>query len=314
MENTNQISGAKRAKPGRTVDRLFKIAVIVIAAFIVGITVLVVGRMAIYKIHAYERGLHLRGGRFIGEDQPGWHVQIPLVDTVIIVQVSERLGYVERIAAMTSDDVTMVVSLQYTYVVTNAPRYALEVTDPERIVFEFVQGKLRDVINTKSMTEVMHSRAEMSQEILDVIKTKEEQYGVRFATVQMQSASPPDEVVQAIKDRMVAVQRQEQAQAEAEQTKTKADAEFYAAQKRADAEFYAAQKQADAEAYQIAKTAEAQQDAIRVILAELDKRGDIGQKYIEYMIAQALKENSKWIISGEGTPIIDLREDAARSR
>jgi len=297
MENTNQISGAKRAKPGRTVDWLFKVAIIVIAAFIVGVTVLVVGRMAIYKIHAYERGLHLRGGRFIGEDQPGWHVQIPLVDTVIIVQVNERLGYVERIPAMTSDDVTMVVSLQYTYVVTDAPRFALEVSDPERIVFEFVQGKLRDVVNTKSMTEVMHSRAELNQELMETLKTKEEQYGVRFVTIQMQSASPPDEVVQAIKDRMVAVQRQEQAQAEAEQTKTLADAEFYAAQKRADAE-----------AYQISKKAEAQQAAIRVILAELDKRGDIGQKYIQYMIAQELKENSKWIISGEGTPIIDLRE------
>jgi regulator of protease activity HflC (stomatin/prohibitin superfamily) len=297
METTSQISGTKKARPGRTVDWLFRVAVIVIAAFIVGVTLLVVGRMAIYKIHAYERGLHLRGGRFIGEDQPGWHVQIPLVDTVIIVQVNERLGYVERIAAMTSDDVTMVVSLQYTYVVTDAPRFALEVSDPERIVFEFVQGKLRDVVNTKSMTEVMHSRAELNQELMETLKTKEEQYGVRFVTIQMQSASPPDEVVQAIKDRMVAVQRQEQAQAEAEQTKTLADAEFYAAQKRADAE-----------AYQITKKAEAQQVAIRVILAELDKRGDIGQKYIEYMIAQELKENSKWIISGEGTPIIDLRE------
>jgi len=296
MENTSQISGTK-SKSDQTLDRLFKVAVIVIAAFIVGITLLVVGRMAIYKIHAYERGLHLRGGRFIGEDQPGWHVQIPLVDTVIIVQVNERLGYVERIAAMTSDDVTMVVSLQYTYIVTDAPRYALEVTDPERIVFEFVQGKLRDVVNTKTMTEVMHSRAEMNQELMETLKTKEEQYGVRFVTIQMQSASPPDEVVQAIKDRMVAVQRQEQAQAEAEQTKTKADAEFYAAQKRADAE-----------AYQIARTAEAQQAAIRAILTELDKHGDIGQKYIEYMTAQELKENSKWIISGEGTPIIDLRE------
>ena len=297
MENTSQISGTKRAKSGQTMDLLFKVAVIVIAAFIVGVTVLVVGRMALYKIHPYERGLHLRGGRFIGEDPPGWHVQIPLVDTVIIVQVSERLGYVERIPAMTSDDVTMVVSLQYTYVVTDAPRYALEVTDPERIVFEFVQGKLRDVVNTKSMTEVMHSRAELNQEIMETLKTKEEQYGVRFITIQMQSASPPDEVVQAIKDRMVAVQRQEQAQAEAEQTKTLADAELYAAQKRADAE-----------AYQITKKAEAQQTAIRVILFELDKGGDIGQKYIEYMIAQELRENSKWIISGEGTPIIDLRE------
>jgi membrane protease subunit HflK len=296
MENTSQI-GRTKSKSGQTLDRLFKVAVIVIAAFIIGVTLLVVGRMAIYKIHAYERGLHLRGGRFIGEDQPGWHVQIPLVDTVIIVQVNERLGYVERIAAMTSDDVTMVVSLQYTYIVTDAPRYALEVNDPERIVFEFVQGKLRDVVNTKSMTEVMHSRTEMSQELMEALRTKEEQYGVRFVTVQMQSASPPDEVVQAIKDRMVAVQRQEQAQAEAEQTKTLADAEFYAAQKRADAE-----------AYQITKTAEAQQSAIRIILAELDQRGDIGRKYIEFMIAQELKENSKWIIGGEGTPIIDLRE------
>ncbi len=329
MENTSQIGGTKRAKSGRTVDLLFKVAVIVIAAFIVVVTVLVVGRMVIYKIHPYERGLHLRGGRFIGEDQPGWHAQIPFWDMVIIVQVNERLGYVERIPAMTSDDVTMVVSLQYTYVVTDAPRFTLEVSDPERIVFEFVQGKLRDVVNTKSMTEVMHSRAEMNQELMEILKTKEEQYGVRFVTIQMQSASPPDEVVQAIKDRMVAVQRQEQAQAEAEQTKTLADAEFYAAQKRADAEayqitekaeakqaktladaeFYAAQRRADAEAYQITKKAEAQQAAIRMILAELDKGGDIGQKYIQYMIAQELRENSKWVISGEGTPIIDLREE-----
>jgi hypothetical protein len=85
--------------------------------------------------------------------------------------------------------------------------------------------------------------------------------------------------------------------AQAEQTKTLADAEFYAAQKRADAE-----------AYQITKKAQAQQTAIRAILFELDRGGDIGQKYIEYMIAQELKENSKWVTSGEGTPIIDLRE------
>jgi len=58
--------------------------------------------------------LHLRGGRFINVDEPGWYIQIPLVDTVIIVKVNERLDYVECIPAMTSDDVTMDVSLQYT--------------------------------------------------------------------------------------------------------------------------------------------------------------------------------------------------------
>lgn len=43
---------------------------------------------------------------------------------------------------------------------TDAEKYALRVSDPERIVFEFVQGKLRNVVNTKDITEVMYSRAE----------------------------------------------------------------------------------------------------------------------------------------------------------
>ena len=298
METAARASGMP-ARPRRTLDTLYKLAVVIIAAFIVGMVALVTGRAAIYKIHPYERGLHLRGGQFIAVDQPGWHVQIPFWDTVILVRVNERLGYVDQISAMTSDDVTMVVSLQYTYVVTDPRRFALEVDDPERIVFEFVQGKLRDVVNTKAMTEVMHDRARMNQEIMEALKVKEEQYGVRFITVQIQSASPPDEVVQAIKDRMVAVQRQEQAQAEAEQTKIVADAEYYAAQKRADAE-----------AYQITKIAEAQQMSIQMLLAELARHPDIAAEYLQYLTAQELKDNSKWIISGGSTPIVDLRGEA----
>jgi len=280
-----------------TLERLYKLAVVVLAAFITLSVLIFLGRAAVYKIRPYERGLHLRGGRFISVDVPGWHAQIPLVDTVIIVQVNERLGYVERIEAMTSDDVTMMVSLQYTYRVTDPERFALDVEDPERIVFEFVQGKLRDVVNTKSMAEVMHSRAAMNQEVTDALRKKEEQYGVQFITVQMQNASPPDEVMAAIRDRMVAVQRQEQAQAEAAQQQTLADADYYVAQ-----------RQADAEAYHIAKVTESQQEAVRAIMAELEGKGSLAEMYMQYLIAQELKENSKWVISGEGMPIVDLRD------
>jgi len=281
-----------------TLDRLFRAAVVFLAAVILIVAVLGIARAVVYKIQPYERGLHLRGGRFIGVNPPGWHTQIPFWDTVIVVKVNERLGYVERISAMTSDDVTMVVSLEYTYRVTDPQRFALEVDDPERIVFEFVQGKLRDVVNTKPMSGVMHSRVAMNQEVMAALRVKEEPYGVEFITVQMQSAEPPTEVVQAIKDRMVALQRREQAQTEAEQTKTVADAEFYAAQ-----------KQADAEAYQISKTAEARRASIEQLLGELKGHGDLAEKYLDYLIAQELKENSKWVIGGEGTPIIDLRSE-----
>jgi regulator of protease activity HflC (stomatin/prohibitin superfamily) len=307
-------SSSNRPPSVSTLERFYKLAVIALAAFIVLSVTLLLSRAAVYKIHAYERGLHLRGGRFVRVNEPGWHVQIPLVDTVIIVKVNERLGYIERLEAMTSDDVTMMVSLQYTYRVTNPERFALEVDDPERIVFEFVQGKLRDVVNTKPMMEVMHSRAAMNQEVMDALQKKEEQYGVRFITVQLQNASPPDEVMTAIKDRMVAGQRQEQAQAEAAQKKTLADAEFYAAQRRADAAAYQITTTAEAEAQQITLTTAARQETVRAILSELKDKGALGEMYMQYLIAQELKENSKWIISGETgimpVPIVDLRDES----
>ena len=292
---------------GRTLDRLYRTAVVVLTTFLVLGAVIFVGRAAVYKIHEYERGLHLRGGRFLAVQEPGWHIQIPLVDTVIIVRVNERLGYVEQIPAMTSDNVTMIVSLQYTYRVNDPEQYALQVDDPERIVFEFVQGKLRDVVNTKAMADVMNDRTLMNTEVMEILKEKEEQYGVQFMTVQMQSASPPEEVLTAIKDRMVAVQRQDQAQAEAAQSKTLADANLYASQKQAEADAYKITATAQADAERMRLTAEAQQIAIRTMIAELSDKGALGEKFIEYLIAQELKANSKWVINGDSAPILDLR-------
>lgn len=279
-------------------DRLARNALTILVVIVVGGILFSMARAAVYKIRPYERGLHLRGGKFIDIDEPGWHVQIPFVDTVIVVIVIERSGTIDQLAAMTADDVTMDVSLLYTYRVTDPVRYQLEVLDPERIVAGFVQGTLRDVVNTRMMDEVMHSRAAINIEVFNILKEKEAQYGVEFILVQIQSAAPPAEVVDAIKNRMVAVQLQEQAEAEAHQQKTLADSQFYAAQ-----------KQADGEAYQTITIAEAQAEALRIILQELEDKGALGEQYIQVLIAQELRQNSKWIISdGETMPIIDFQE------
>ncbi len=286
-----------RLKTPSRLDVLYRLSVITLAALTVAAVLLVVSQAALYKIHAYERGLHLRGGRFLAVDEPGWHVQIPYVDTVIIVKVNERLGYVERISAVTADNLSMIVSLQYTYRVTDPRTFALEVDDPERILFEFVQGKMRDVANQQSMTAMMNNRATFNETMLNELRAKEQQYGVQFVTVQIQSAEPPANVVQAIEDRMVAAQREAQAQAEAAQKKIIADAEFYAAQ-----------KQADAEAYQIKQRAAAQQESIRLLLSALSVQPDIAGKYLDYLMTQELKNNSKWVIGQPGSaPIVDLR-------
>ena len=288
---------------------LIKNSSLLLVFLIVAIALFSLARAAVYKIRPYERGLHLRGGAFVGIDQPGWHIQIPFVDTVIALNVIERSGVVEKLSAMTADDVTMDVSLLYTYRVFDPVRYQLEVLDPEKIVSNFVQGTLRDIVNIHHMDEVMHNRAEINQQVMTELQKKQEQYGVNFILVQIQNASPPEEVVSAIKDRMVATQLEEKALAEASQQRTLADSEFYTAQKKADGDAYQITTLAKAQATQINLSSQAQVEALHQTLAELDGKGPLAEQYIQVLIAQELRENSKWIVSSSGTmPIIDLRE------
>jgi regulator of protease activity HflC (stomatin/prohibitin superfamily) len=293
---------AKHSAAQGCLDKLYKNALLILIILIVGGVVFSLTRAAVYKIRPYERGLHLRGGRFIAVDQPGWHVQIPFVDTMIPVIVIERSGMIEKLGAMTADDVTMDVSLLYTYKVTDPVRYQLEVLDPEAIVNGFVTGTLRDIVNTRKMDEVMHSRTEINQEVMSTLQKKAAQYGVEFILVQIQSASPPGEVLNAIKNRMVAEELKQQASAEAEQQRTLADSQFYTAQ-----------KQADGEAYQIQSLAAAKAEALRINLQELEGKGTLADQYIQVLIAQELRENSKWIISdGQTMPVINLEEPSTQ--
>ena len=293
---------AKHSAAQGCLDKLYKNALLILIILIVGGVVFSLTRAAVYKIRPYERGLHLRGGRFIAVDQPGWHVQIPFVDTMIPVIVIERSGMIDKLGAMTADDVTMDVSLLYTYKVTDPVRYQLEVLDPEAIVNGFVTGTLRDIVNTRKMDEVMHSRTEINQEVMSRLQKKAAQYGVEFILVQIQSASPPGEVLNAIKNRMVAEELKQQASAEAEQQRTLADSQFYTAQ-----------KQADGEAYQIQSLAAAKAEALRINLQELEGKGTLADQYIQVLIAQELRENSKWIISdGQTMPVINLEEPSTQ--
>ena len=301
--------------PRGCLDRLIKYAWVILVILISAIVLFSLARASVYKIRPYERGLHLRGGRFMGIDQPGWHAQIPFVDTVIGLNIVERPDMIEKLAAMTADDVTLDVSLLYTYRVVDPVRYALEVTNPHAIVAGFVQGTLRDIVNTHPMDEVMHDREEINQEVISALQKKEDQYGVQFVLVQIQSASPPVEVLNAIKDRMVSVQLQEKAAAEATQQRTLADSEFYSAQKKAEGEAYQITKLAEADATRINLTSEAQKEALREILSELQGKGTLAEQYIQVLIAQELKQNSKWIISnGEAVPVIELRETAPEAQ
>jgi regulator of protease activity HflC (stomatin/prohibitin superfamily) len=159
------------------------------------------------------------------------------------------------------------------------------------------------------MNDVLHLRADFNQQLMKSLKEREARYGIEFILVQIQNASPPSEVVAAIKDKMVAEQLKEKAIADANQQRTLADSEFYAAQKKAEGDAYQITTIAQADAERINKSSQAKVEAMRAILKELEGKGTLAEQYIQVLIAQELRENSKLIITDNGAmPVIDLRD------
>ena len=120
---------------------------------------------------------------------------------------------------------------------------------------------------------------------------------MQFVLVQIQSASPPTEVVMPSRTAWWPNSFRNRPQPKPSQQHTLADSQFYTAQ-----------KQADGDAYQITKLAEAQargpaDDPGR----SWKEKGILAEQYIQVLIAQELSQNSKWVISdGETMPIIDF--------
>lgn len=86
---------------------------------------------------------------------------------------------------MTSDEITMAVSLIDTYCVIDSLQYRMEVLNLEEIVSRFVQAILRDGINKREMSDVMHDREELNLRLLNTLRKIETQDGIQYVTIQL---------------------------------------------------------------------------------------------------------------------------------
>ncbi|MEY3219507.1 MAG: FtsH protease modulator HflK [Pseudomonadota bacterium] len=265
---------------------IFQWGIVLVVLFISWQILLITLNSFVDIVQQDQKGLYMRLGRYIETVEPGLHFKLPLIDYVTRISVRERQGYIEHIDAMTQDNVIIKISLQYTYTISDPRKYHLDIIQPDQILTEFVQGKLRDIVNAIPMNEVMKNRTQMNQKIMLELQAKEKDYGVSFKLVQIQGTYPPQEVQEAIKQRMVTEEKTAGAKEEALQKKILADANFYDAQKKTEAE-----------KYQLVETAQAKQTAIKMMLEEMNKYPSISSKYLDYLMTQELKSNSKWILT-----------------
>jgi regulator of protease activity HflC (stomatin/prohibitin superfamily) len=147
----------------------------------------------------WERAVVLRLGRYIGLRGPGLFWMIPLIDTVT-AWIDQRTVTTSFAAeeTLTSDTVPVNVDAVLFWMVFDPEKAALEVQEYAQAVSWAAQTGLRDIIGRTSLTELLHGRERIEQELQELIDHRSTPWGVTVHSVEMRDIVIPTSLQDAM--------------------------------------------------------------------------------------------------------------------
>ena len=183
---------------------------------------------AIKIVQEYERGVIFRLGRLIGAKGPGLFFIIPIVDTLVKVDLRVVTLDVPSQEVITRDNVTVKVNAVVFFRVVDPSEAIVQVEDFQRATWNISQTTLRNVVGQSELDDLLANREEINQNLQKIIDEATEPWGVKVSIVEVKDVELPQ-----------SMQRAMAKQAEAEREKrakiVHASGEFEAAQTLQDA-------------------------------------------------------------------------------
>jgi regulator of protease activity HflC (stomatin/prohibitin superfamily) len=174
-------------------------------------SLLILGAYSLFAIKVadqWEKVAVLRLGRYIGLRGPGMFTIIPIVDSVTqYVDQRIRVTDVKAESALTRDTVPVNVDAIVFWVVWNAEKSLLEVSNFETAIGLSAQTALRESIGRHELSQMITERETLGHELQRILDEKTNPWGITVQSVEIRDVHIP----QALED---AMSRQAQAERE----------------------------------------------------------------------------------------------------
>ena len=183
---------------------------------------------AIKIMAEYQRIVIFRLGRLQGIKGPGLVFIIPIIDSIIKLDLRTRVIDVPKQRVITEDNVTVDVDAVVYYRIVDPQKAVVEVQRYEVATSLVAQTTLRDVLGQQDLDELLSKRDELNKSLQTIIDQATDPWGIKVSAVSIRDVSLPEEMLRAIAK-----------QAEAEREKRSriiiAEGEFQASARMTDA-------------------------------------------------------------------------------
>jgi len=160
--------------------------------------------MGVYTVDQQERGVVLRFGKKIDSIiLPGLHWNPPLVDKVLIENVTRVRSRPHDSEMLTEDENIVKVKMTVQYVIDNVIDYKLNVREPDKSLYQATESALRHVVGSMELTGILtEGRAVLALDVKARIQDYMDNYGtgIRVTQVNIDETAPPDAVRAAFDD------------------------------------------------------------------------------------------------------------------
>jgi len=187
-----------------------------VIAALVAIVVVVLVRLTLRRVTVfeYEQGLRYRGGRFAGVVGPGLHWIYRPTTMIRKVDVRPRFVSLGGQEILSSDGVTLKVTIAARYEIADAGIAINKVENYQEALYLTLQLALREIVSQAPIDEVLARRDQFGERLKELTTAEIETYGLRLLSVNIKDIMFPGEikkmfaqVVQAQKEGQAALER-----------------------------------------------------------------------------------------------------------
>lgn len=193
---------------------------------------------ALVVIRPTERGLVERFGKYNRFAMPGLNIVIPLVEQVVVTDITERMVDAQKQEIITDDNLNAVVDAQVYFRVKedeeSVKKSVYSVSDCKLQIVNLARTTLRNIIGTLSLKEANSERNRINKELLDILSTETTGWGIDVVRTELKEIKPPQDVQNAMNEVVKAENEKLAANDFATAAETKADGVKRAAIKAAE--------------------------------------------------------------------------------
>lgn len=199
-----------------------------IPILIAAVVIVLILAQSVKVVREYERVVIFRMGRLQGAKGPGIFLIIPIVDSIVKVDLRIITIDVPKQTIITKDNVTVDVDAVIYYRVVE-PQNAITKVENFWVATSMLgQTTLRDILGQIDLDDLLSKRDELNKKLQVVLDDATEPWGIKISAVTIRDVSLPESMMRAIA-------KQAEAERERRSRIILADGEFQASQKMIEA-------------------------------------------------------------------------------